>query len=264
VNFFDTADLYANGRSEELIGKALGTRRSRVLIATKFGMAKGELPFQEGAGRRWIIESVEASLRRLRTDFIDLYQVHQPDSKTPILETLECLDDLVHMGKIRYHGHSNFKAHQIADAEWTARVEHLVRPVSAQHHYNLIRRDPEAELLPACAAYGLGFIPFFPLASGFLTGKYRDNSIPEGARLSGSPGSDRILTQANFRRLDRLEAFAKERGHSIAELALGWLLTRVEVVSVIAGASRPEQVLLNVQASNWRLTQDEMDMVAEL
>lgn len=264
VNFIDTADLYAGGRSEELIGKALGARRPNVVIATKVGMFQGELPFQRGAGRRWVLESVERSLRRLGTDYLDLYQIHQADPETPILETLQTLDDLVRQGKIRYHGHSNYLAHQIADAEWTARAEHLVRPVSAQHHYNLLRREVEADVLPACAAYGLGFIPFFPLASGFLTGKYRPDATPEGARLSGSPAAQRILTSENFERLGRLEEFARQRERSLLELAVGWLLSRPPVATVIAGASRPEQVEANVQAAEWRLTPEEMAEVDAL
>ena len=264
VNFIDTADLYAGGESERLIGAILGPRRPGVLLATKFGMAKGELAFQQGASRRWILESVEGSLRRLQTDYIDLYQVHAPDPETPILETLETLDELVSQGKIRYYGHSNFKGWEIADAQWTARSERLVRPVSAQHHLNLLRREAEAEVLPACRAFGLGLIPFFPLASGFLTGKYRAGTTPVGARLAGSPGAARILTPENFQRLERLEAFAAERGHSLVELAIGWLLSQPEVASVIAGASRAEQVRANVESSNWRLSQEEMAAVAAL
>ena len=264
IDFFDTADLYAGGRSEELIGKALGARRPRVVIATKVGMAKGDLPFQRGAGRHWILESVEASLRRLGTDYIDLYQIHQADPDTPILETLQVLDDLVQQGKIRYHGHSNYLAHQIADAEWTARLEHLVRPISAQHHYNLLRREAHEQVFPACRAYGLGFIPFFPLASGFLTGKYREGGTPEGARLTGSASAASILTPANFRRLERFESFARERGRTLPELALGWLLSQPEVTSVIAGASRPDQVVANVAASTWRLSPEEMEEVGRL
>jgi aryl-alcohol dehydrogenase-like predicted oxidoreductase len=264
VNFFDTADIYAAGRSEELIGRVLGARRPNVLIATKFGMHKGELPFQQGAGRRWVIEAVDASLRRLGTDYIDLYQVHQPDPQTPILETLQTLDDLVRQGKVRYHGHSNFRSHQMADAHWTAFIEHLVRPVSAQNHYNLINREAEADVLPAVAAYGLGFIPYLPLASGFLTGKYRPNRTPSGARLDGSAAAARILTPINFDRLESLEAYAKERGRSLAELAFGWLLSRPEVATVIAGASGPEQVANNAAAGGWRLAASEIEEVASL
>lgn len=264
INFIDTADLYARGRSEELIGRALGPRRSDVVIATKVGMAKGQLPFEQGAGRHWIVRSVEASLRRLGSDYIDLYQVHQPDPETPVVETLQVLDDLVRQGKIRYHGHSNYLAHQIADAEWTARSEHLVRPVSAQHHYNLLRREPQAEVIPACTAYGLGFIPFFPLASGFLTGKYRPDVSPAGARLTGSPSASAILTEDNFTRLKGMEAFAASCGRTMLELAMGWLLSQPEVTTVISGASRPEQVAENAAAAEWRLGPAEMDAVARL
>lgn len=261
VNFFDTADLYGGGRSEELLGAAIGSRRSDVVIATKFGMAEGKNPFQQGAGRKWILEAIDGSLRRLRTDYLDLYQVHQPDPGTSILETLQCLDDLVRAGKIRYHGHSNFKAFQIADAEWTSRTEHLVRPISAQHHYNLIRRDAQAEVLPACAAYELGFIPFFPLASGFLTGKYRPGEAPKDGRLIATQDTSEILTGDNYDRLERFEQFAKERDHSLLELAFGWLLSQSQVTTVIASASRPEQIAANVGSSSWRLTDEELAMV---
>jgi 1-deoxyxylulose-5-phosphate synthase len=205
--------------------------------------------------------AVEGSLRRLRTDWIDLYQVHSPDPATPVEETLRALDDLVRAGKVRYVGTSNFAAWQIVEVHWTARAEGLSRPVSVQHHYNLIRREVQAEILPAARAYGLGVIPYFPLASGFLAGKYRPGAMPTAGRLVGSPSADRILTNANFRRLEQLEAFATDRGHAILDLALGWLLSQPEIGSVIASASSPEQVRANAAAAEWRLTPAELAAV---
>ena len=264
VTFIDTADVYGRGASETVIGKILGPRRHDVLIATKFAGAMSDSPLERGASRRWIVRAVEASLRRLGTDYIDLYQVHTADPATPILETLQALDDLVRAGKVRYVGHSNFAGWQIADAAWTARAEHLVRPISAQHRYNLIRREIEHEVLPAARAFGLGIIPYVPLASGFLSGKYREGVVPPGARLADSPNAAEVLTPANFARLERLETFARARGHSLVDLAIGWLLGHPEVGSVIAGASRPEQVAENVAAAGWRLDASEMAAVAAL
>jgi aryl-alcohol dehydrogenase-like predicted oxidoreductase len=218
---------------------------------------------ERGASRGWIMRTVEGSLRRLRTDYIDLYQVHTPDPHTPIDETLRALDDLVRSGKVRYVGHSNFAAWQVADADWTARTEHLARPVSAQMHYNLIVRGIQGEVIPACEAFGLGVIPYFPLASGFLTGKYRAGGEGKG-RLAESPRADEIMTEANFDRLTKLEAFALECGHSLLDLAFGWLLSQPIVGPVIASASSPEQVRANVAAAEWRLKPNEMEAVAAL
>ncbi len=261
VTFFDTADIYGRGASESALGAALGARRSDVIVATKAGGAFGDRPWERGVSRRWLMAAVEGSLRRLRTDWIDLYQVHFPDPATPVEETLRALDDLVHAGKVRYVGTSNFAAWQIVEADWTARVEHLARPVSVQHHYNLIRRDIQADILPAARAYGLGVIPYLPLASGFLAGKYRPGAMPPAGRLIGSPSADRILTEANFRRLEQLEALATDRGHSILDLAFAWLLSQAEIGSVIASASSPEQVRANAAAAEWRLTPEEMAAV---
>lgn len=208
---------------------------------------------------------MEASLKRLNTDRIDLIQIHFPDASTPIEETLRALDDLVHQGKVLYVGHSNFAGWQIADAQWTARAHNLIEPISAQNHFNLLERGIESEVLPAIRNFELGLIPYFPLASGFLTGKYSPGVTPPESRLGRNPGSaEQILTAANFDRVGRLGSFAEERGHSLLELAFGWLLSQSEVSSVIAGASSPEQVDQNVDAGGWRLSADEMAEVAKL
>jgi len=265
VNFIDTADIYGQGDSESTLGRVLAGRRGEVILATKFGMQMGEgSRYRRGASRRWIVQAVEDSLRRLNTDYIDLYQVHTPDSSTPIVETLQAMDDLVRQGKVRYIGHSNFAAYQAVDADWTARTEHLARPISAQLYYNLLHREIEAETLPACWEFGLGVIPFFPLESGFLTGKYSRQATPEGARLAEGPRRGTVLTDENFARLEALEAFARERDHTLLELALGWLLSHDEVSTVIAGASSAAQVRQNVEASSWRLDASEMEAVGAL
>ncbi|MBV9543253.1 MAG: aldo/keto reductase [Chloroflexi bacterium] len=267
ITLFDTADIYARGKSEEFIGEVLGKRRHEVILATKFGQSMGESPYARGTSRRYIMRAAEDSLRRLNTDYIDLYQVHQPDAETPILESLQALDDLVQQGKVRYIGHSNFVGWQIADAAWTARTEHLARPISAQNEYSLLSRGVAREVLPAVRAFGLGLLPYFPLASGFLTGKYRRDAVPEGTRLTvaGSRMGSRILTDRNWDQLERLESFASERGHSMIELAFGWLLSQPEVSSVIAGAMTPEQVDSNVgKGTAWKLTPDEMAAVPAL
>jgi aryl-alcohol dehydrogenase-like predicted oxidoreductase len=266
VTLFDTADVYGSGTSEKFIAECLGNRRKDVIIATKLAAPMGESPYMRGTSRRYIIEAAEASLRRLKTDYIDLYQFHQPDAETPIVESLQAMDDLVRQGKVRYVGHSNFAAWQIVDAQWTARTEHLVRPISAQHEYSLLDRNVQAEVLPAARAMGLGLLPYFPLASGFLTGKYRKGApLPEGARLTKAPAArqGRILTDRNFELLDKWEAFASERGHSMTELAFAWLLAHPEVSSVIAGATRPDQVDENVRAGNWELSREDMLAIPE-
>jgi len=262
ITFVDTADSYGRGASEALIGKLLGPRRKDVVLATKFSSPMGNSPYQRGTSRRWLIEALDASLRRLATDAIDLYQIHFPDPETPIEETLRALDDVVAAGKVRYVGYSNFAAWQIVEGQWTARSEHLVRPISTQNHYNLLRREVEAEVLPAARAHGLGVIPYFPLESGFLTGKYRPGKTPQGARLEGSARAGEVLRPANFERLERWEAFASSRGRSLVELAVGWLLSHPEVGSVIAGASSADQVRANVEAGTWRLEAAEMETVA--
>jgi len=268
INFFDTADVYGGrGPSEEYLGRALQGHRHEAVIATKFGIAMGDGPMRGGASRRYIMQAVEDSLRRLGTDYIDLYQVHRPDAQTPIEETMRTLDDLVRSGKVRYVGVSNFAGWEIADAQWTARVAGLVSLVSIQSEYNILNRSLDAEVVPAARKFGLSLVPFYPLASGLLTGKYRRGVTTEGGRLSG--GSDLTsgyaLTDANFDRVERLEAFAQERGHTILELALGLLGSLDYVGSVIAGATRPEQVAANAAAASaWKLTAEELAEVDRL
>ena len=261
ITLFDTADIYGpGGLSEEYLGKALAGRRQEVVVATKFAGPMGEGPLQSGASRRYILQAVEASLRRLDTDYIDLYQIHFPDGRTPIEETLRALDDLVQAGKVRYIGCSNFASWQVVEAQWVARSGHLSEFVSAQNQYNLLDRRIERELVAACNAYGLGILPYFPLASGFLTGKYQPGQdAPEGSRLANAgPMADRVLTEQNFEMLTKLEAFAQSRGHSMVELAIGWLASQPHVASVISGATKPEQVEQNVLAAEWKLTAEEM------
>ena len=269
VTFLDTADVYGRGStegagaSESQLGRLLGERRQYVILATKFGLAMGESVQERGASREWIVRAVEASLRRLRTDYIDLYQVHTPDPKTPIEDTLRALDDLVKAGKVRWVGHSNFAAWQIVDADWTARTHALARPISAQMHYNLLVRGIQEDVIPACQSFGLGIIPYFPLESGFLTGKYRSTGEGRG-RLAESARAVEIMTDANFGRIERLERFALERKRRLLDLAFGWLLSQPVVGSVIASASSADQVRLNVAAAEWRLSPADMDAVAGL
>ena len=267
ITFIDTADVYGGGSeegsggSESQLGRVLAGRRARFVVATKFGMPMSELPLEKGASRRWIVTAAENSLRRLRTDYIDLYQIHVPDADTPIEETLRALDDLVRSGKVRYVGHSNFAAWQIADAEWTARTERLARPISAQMHYSLLNRGIEGEVIPACTAHRLSIIPYFPLESGFLTGKYKPGGDGHGRLSEGARGAE-VMTAANFERIEAFERFAGERGHSLLDLAFGWLLSQPIVASVIASASTPEQVRANVAAAEWHLSAADMEAFA--
>jgi aryl-alcohol dehydrogenase-like predicted oxidoreductase len=264
ITLFDTADIYGGTKSEEFLGKALGKRRQDIVLATKFGMRIGEDPRRMGGSRRWIMRAVEDSLTRLGTDYIDLYQFHQPDPDTPIDETLRALDDLVSQGKVRYIGNSNFTGWQIADADWTAAGG--ARFVSAQNLYSLLERKVEFEVLPACEHFGLGFLPFFPLASGLLSGKYkRGEKPPEGTRLAawGSRGAA-AMSDRNFDKVEALGTWATERGHTILELAFAWLLGHPVVSSVIAGATSAEQVRTNAATAAWVLTPEEVDEVGAL
>ena len=264
ITLFDTADIYGGTKSEEFLGKALGKRRGDIVLATKFGMAIGGDDRKKGGSRRYIMRAVEDSLSRLGTDYIDLYQFHSPDADTPIDETLRALDDLVTQGKVRYIGNSNFTGWQIADADWTAAG--ATRFVSAQNLYSLLERKVEFEVLPACEHFGLGFLPFFPLASGLLSGKYkRGEAPPEGTRLAawGARGAA-AMSDKNFDKVEKLEAWAGERGHTILELAFAWLLGHEVVSSVIAGATTPEQVKTNAATAAWHLTPEEVKEVGAL
>lgn len=264
VNLFDTADVYGNrGMSEEFLGRALQGKRRQAVIASKFAMRMGEGPFTSGGSRRYIYDAVHDSLRRLGTDYIDLYQMHAPDPETPVEETLRALDDLVRSGEIRYIGHSNYSAAQAVEAAWVAKTEHLTPFISAQPEYNLLNRSIEKELVGVCAKYGLGILPYFPLASGFLTGKYRPGQPPpEGTRLAGPMGG-RMLVERNFEKLAKLEPIAEAAGRPMLDLAMSWLAAQPQVSSVIAGATKPEQVEQNVEAVSWRLSADEMAAIDE-
>jgi aryl-alcohol dehydrogenase-like predicted oxidoreductase len=264
VTFFDTADIYGGTKSEEFLGKALGKRRGDIVLATKFGMRIGDDDRRTGGSRRWIMRAVEDSLTRLGTDWIDLYQFHQPDPDTPIDETLRALDDLVTQGKVRYIGNSNFTGWQIADADWTAAGS--TRFVSAQNQFSLLERKVEFEVLPACEHFGLGFLPFFPLASGLLSGKYRRGETPpEGSRLAAwGARAASALGDKNFDKIEKLTGWAEERGHTILELAFAWLLGHEVVSSVIAGATSAEQVQTNAAAAAWALSPEEVKEVGGL
>jgi aryl-alcohol dehydrogenase-like predicted oxidoreductase len=261
ITLLDTADVYGNqGGSESCLGEILGDRRKDIVLATKFAMPMDKEGRLKGASRHYIMRAVEASLTRLKTDWIDLYQVHQPDPLTPIEETMRALDDLIRDGKVRYIGCSNFPAWQVVAAQWTSRHRNLDAFVSCQDEYSLLVREIERELVPAMQEYGLGLLPYFPLASGLLTGKYKPNGPkPEGARLSYMQNlSDRYMTEENWRIVERLAAFATTRGHTLLELAFSWLVARPLVASVIAGATKPEQVEQNVKAVDWALTPEDM------
>ena len=267
ITFFDVADAYGSpcGRSEELLGRALAGRRDRAVVATKFGAdARGANGPDFGArgSRAYVRRALEASLRRLDTDWIDLYQVHRADPVTPLEETLSALDDAVHAGKLRYVGHCNLSGWQLADASWTAASAELTTPVAAQNHFSLLERGAEREVLPACERFGVGLVPYFPLANGLLTGKYRqDQEPPPGSRLAGSR---RELAEAPWERIERLRAFAEHRGLAMTEVAVGWLAAHDVVGPVICGATTPEQVHGNAAAGRWRPTPEELDEIDEL
>lgn len=267
ITLFDTADAYGNkGGSETMLGKALGARRKDIVLATKFGLPMGEGDLMKGASRRYIVNAVEASLKRLNTDYIDLYQVHFPDPETPIDETLAALDDLIEAGKVRYIGCSNFAGWQLAESWYIAKELGTAKFISAQNHYNLLDRKIEQELIPAAKAYGASVLPYFPLASGMLTGKYkRDQALPNDGRLTawGDRGKA-ILSDQNFDIVETLTAFAKARGHSLLDLAFGWLASQPQVASVIAGATKPEQIEQNVKAGEWELNAEERAEVSKL
>ena len=261
ITLFDTADMYGNrGGSETLLGRILGHHRKDIVLASKFGLPMGEGPYLNGAGRHYIMRAVEDSLRRLRTDHLDLYQVHRPDPATPIEETLRALDDLVRAGKVRYVGCSNFAGWQLAEAEWAARAGGTVRFISAQNEYSLVDRRIEGDLVPAANAYGVGILPYFPLANGLLTGKYqRNHAMPDGARMTERPTrAEEVLTDRNWTIAEKVADYAAARGHSLLEAAIGWLASQDHVPSVIAGATTAEQVAQNAAAADWRMTAEEI------
>jgi aryl-alcohol dehydrogenase-like predicted oxidoreductase len=249
VTLFDTADVYSDGASEEYLGEILEGRRDQVVIATKFG-------HQAGGSAETVRSSIDASLRRLRTDYVDVYQYHRPDGVTPLEETLEALDGLVNAGKVRYVGSSNLSASQVEDADRIARERGFARFVGAQNRYSLLECEAERELLPTCERLGIGVLPYFPLASGLLTGKYRRGEpAPEGTRLHGR---DEQLTDENFDCVEALQRFADERGVSLLTVAIGGLAAQPAVTSVIAGATRPEQVRANVEAGRWEPSPEDL------
>jgi len=267
ITLLDTADVYGNkGGSETILGEILGARRKDIVLATKFGIEMDAAETLKGGSRRYIMSAVEASLKRLKTDWIDLYQLHRPDPLTPIEETLRALDDLVRQGKVRYVGCSNLTGWQVVEATWTARSRGLDGFVSCQDEYSLVVRGIERELLPAMQAYGLGLLPYFPLASGLLTGKYkRDTKLNTATRLTTTQRlADRFMTEANWSTVERLGGFCAERGRSLLELAFSWLVRRPAVVSVIAGATKPEQLEQNVAATGWALTPDDMAAIDKI
>ncbi|RKT78698.1 aryl-alcohol dehydrogenase-like predicted oxidoreductase [Terracoccus luteus] len=265
ITLFDTADIYGMGASEEQLGVALGAERENVVVATKFGMdmqgANGPDWGSRGS-RRYVRKAVEASLRRLGTDWIDLYQLHRPDPHTPVGETLAALDELVREGKVRYLGSSNFTAWQVVDADWVARSEGRERFVSAQNEYSLLERDVEDELVPACEHVGVGLLPYFPLASGLLTGKYRrDEKAPEGTRLASM---DDRLAAADWDTVEALQAYADARDLRLVDVAIGGLAAQPAVASVIAGATSVEQVADNVRAGSWHPSPDDLAELDEI
>lgn len=261
INFFDTADIYGGTLSEEFLGRALGRLRDNVIVATKFGMSVDE--HRRGAKPEYIRRAVEDSLRRLGTDHIDLYQLHQPDPEVPIEDTLGELDELVSVGKVREIGCSNFSVDQLRAAENAVRSD-AARFVSVQNEYNLLHREPEDDVIPECVRTGIAFIPYFPLASGLLTGKYRQGRpAPQGSRLESRFGTE-PFTDENLAIVESLLQYATSRGHRLLELAVSWLVTRPAVASVIIGATSPEQVKSNVAAGGWRFTEEELGDIGRI
>ena len=261
ITLFDTADIYGErGGSETALGEVLGARRKQIVLASKFGMNMDDEGIKKGGSRAYIMNAVEDSLRRLKTDWLDLYQIHRFDPLTPIDETLRALEDLTRQGKVRYIGCSNFAPWQMADAAWVARDLNVAGFASCQDEYSLLVRGAERELIPAARHYGMGLLPYFPLANGALTGKYKRNApMPEGARLTKLPQrAGEIFSDANWTRIEKLTAFAEARGKTLVELAFSWLAAQPVVSSVIAGATRPEQVAANVKAAEWALSAEEL------
>jgi len=261
INFFDTADVYATGQSEEYLGRALGPRRKQVIVATKFGLPMDEK--RKGAKPAYVRQAVEDSLRRLGTDYIDLYQLHRPDEGTPIADTLGALDELVRAGKVREIGCSNFTRAQLVEAA-AALKPGAARFVSVQNNYSLLHREPEPEVLPECVRQGLAFLPYFPLANGLMSGKYRSGQTnPAGSRAADGFGP-KVFTDANLAIVEKLIGFAEARGHSLLDLAISWLAAQPAVASVIAGAKTPEQVSANAAAVAWKLSPEELQTIDAL
>ena len=264
ITLIDTADTYGNrGESEIILGQCLGDRRKDIVLATKCGLPMDDAGTLKGASRRYIMSAVDASLKLLKTDWIDLFIIHRPDPHTPIAETLRALDDLVRAGKIRYTGCSTFAAWQVVEAQWTARHHNLNHFVCCQDQYNLFKREIEHDMQPVMQNYGLGLIPHTPLAAGLLTGKYRRNApMPAGARMTQEKRqADRWLHNANWEIVERLTAMCEARGHTLLELAMSWLASRPVVSSIIAGATSPEQLELNARAVGWQLTADDLAQI---
>ncbi len=262
INFIDTANAYTDGESERLLGRALRGQRDSFLVATKAFFPVGPGPNDRGSSRQHLLRAVEDSLRRLQTDHIDLYQMHRWDWRTPIEQTMRTLDDLVSAGKVRYIGASNYMSWQLAQANLLAQFNAWEPLVSVQSHYHMLERQVEDEVLPFCEQGGMGFIPYFPLAGGFLTGKYtREAGAPPGSRGETSAYVQRYMTDANYSLVERLEVWAREREHTMAELAHAWLLARPEVCSIISGVTRPDQLRANARAADWQLTPDDYNEV---
>jgi len=270
ITLFDTADSYGNrGGSEAQLGEVLGARRKDVVLATKFGSTMDDAGLLKGTSRRYVVKAVEASLTRLKTDWIDLYQLHWPEAGTPMEETMRALDDLVRSGKVRYLGCSNLPAWEVVDAQWIARHHGLAPLVCSQNEYSLLARDNERELIPALRSQGMGLLPYYPLASGLLTGKYRKGQpLPEGTRLQNTKSwAQRFLTERNWSRVEQLTGFCERRGVTMVEVAFGWLASRGAVASIIAGATQPEQIDANVAAALWRPDDEalaELDAISAL
>jgi aryl-alcohol dehydrogenase-like predicted oxidoreductase len=265
INLFDTADVYGGGgKSEEFLGEVLGSRRKEVIVATKFGHKMDE--HRKGAKASYIVQAVEDSLKRLKTDYIDLYQLHTPDPTTPLEETLGALSELIKSGKVRAIGCSNLPAWEVTDAHWISKTKGFAEFTSCQDEYSLLDRKIEADLVPMSKRFNLGILPYFPLASGLLTGKYRHGeALPEGTRFANSQGlTDRYMTEANWKKVQSYESFAQDAGHTLLELAFSWLLREPEISSVIAGATKPGQVESNVAAAGWKLSAEEIAAVDKI
>lgn len=270
ITFFDTADVYGGqGKSERFLGKALGKKRSQAIIATKFGNPMGDGVYDTGASRGYIMRAVEASLKRLGTDYIDLYQIHKPDPSTPIEETLRAMDDLVRDGKVRYIGCSNFESWQLVEAQWISQTSGSECLVSAQNRYSVLSREIESDLVPAAEKYGVGILPFFPLESGLLTGKYTAGKAPKkGTRWHAWKDrgaiADAFWSEDRFAQVEQLQMICDQYGHSLLDMAIGWLADNPNVSSVIAGATKPAQIKGNAKAAEFRPTLEEKQAIDEI